>query len=80
MDMKKLRAAREKVGNTFALAVLLQKRCRELVQGAHKLVEFAARSPIEIALEEVIQGKIWLGDRTPGMPEPVARVRTPARE
>ena len=71
MDLRKLREAKKKAGSTFGLTVLLQKRCRELVRGAQKLVELASRSPIEIALEEIVQGKIWLGDRLPGMPEPV---------
>ena len=53
---------------------ILQKRCQELVRGAQKLVEHDAKSPIDIALEEIVQGKIWLGDRPGGKPasEPVA--------
>ena len=77
MDLRKLRDARVKVGNTFALTVLIQKRCRELVRGAKQLVEGTWRNPIDIALEEVLQGKIWLGDRLPGMPVPVV-APTPA--
>lgn len=80
MDLKKLRDAKAKVGNTFALTVLLQKRCRELVRGDSKLVELKTRNPIEIALEEVLAGKIWLGERPPGMPEPVVVPRAPPRE
>ena len=73
MDPVKLREAKSKIGNTFALTVLLQKRCQELVRGATKLVEIDAKSPIDIALEEVLQGKIWLGDRVgpAPVPEPV---------
>ncbi|HVY60573.1 MAG TPA: DNA-directed RNA polymerase subunit omega [Planctomycetota bacterium] len=70
MDSKKLREAKKKVGNTFALTVLLQKRCQELVRGAQKLVDFDAKSPIDLALEEVLQGKIWLGDRVTPLPPP----------
>jgi DNA-directed RNA polymerase subunit K/omega len=70
VDSKKLREAKKKIGNTFALTVLLQKRCQELVRGAQKLVEVDAKSPIDIALEEVLQGKIWLGDRPAGLPAP----------
>ncbi len=73
MDHDKLREAKKKIGNTFALTVLLQKRCQELVRGAQKLVDIEARSPIDIALEEVIQGKIWLGERVTPLPqEPLA--------
>ncbi len=62
MDHVKLREAKKKIGNTFALTVLLQKRCQELVRGAQKLVEFEAKNPADIALEEILQGKIWLGE------------------
>lgn len=61
MDATKLREARKKIGNTFALTVLLQKRCQELVFGARPLVEERFKSPIDAALEEIVQGKIWLG-------------------
>ncbi len=70
MDPKKLREAKKKIGNTFALTVLLQKRCQELVRGAQKLVDFEAKSPIDLALEEILQGKIWLGERPGGIPRP----------
>ena len=60
MDPDKLRLARRKIGNTFELTVLLQKRCQELVRGAKKLVDLETRNPVDIALEEVVQGKVWL--------------------
>ena len=72
MDPVKLREAKSKIGNTFALTVLLQKRCQELVRGAQKLVEVDAKSPIDIALEEVLAGKIWLAERIGPKPEPAA--------
>ncbi len=78
MDSKKLREAKKKIGNTFALTVLLQKRCQELVRGAQKLVDFDAKSPIDLALEEILQGKIWLGDRPAGLPAPEPAAPSPA--
>lgn len=60
MDPEKLRLARQKIGNTFELTVLLQRRCQELVRGAKKLVEGDFKSPVDIALEEIVQGKVWL--------------------
>ena len=78
MDAKKLREAKKKIGNTFALTVLLQKRCQELVRGAQKLVDVDAKSPIDIALEEVLAGKIWLADRIGPKPEPAAPAPAPA--
>ncbi|GIW71278.1 MAG: hypothetical protein KatS3mg102_0820 [Planctomycetota bacterium] len=70
MDPVKLRQAKAKLGNTFALTVLLQKRCQELVRGAKRLVDTPSSNPIDIALEEVIQGKIWLGDSVQALPRP----------
>lgn len=61
MDQLKLKTAKEKIGNTFALTVLLQKRCQELIGGAKPLIDERMRNPIETALEEICQGKIWLG-------------------
>jgi DNA-directed RNA polymerase subunit K/omega len=53
------------VQNTFALTVLIQKRCQELVAGARKLVEGEFKSPIDVAVQEIIEEKIWLsGDAT----------------
>jgi DNA-directed RNA polymerase subunit K/omega len=62
MDPLKLRQARQKVGNTFALTVLLQKRCQELVRGAKRLVEEDIKNPIDLALEEIVQGRVWLSE------------------
>lgn len=78
MDAKKLREAKKKIGNTFALTVLLQKRCQELVRGAQKLVDVDAKSPIDIALEEVLAGKIWLAERTTPKPSAEPAAPTPA--
>jgi len=72
MDAKKLREAKKKIGNTFELTVLLQKRCQELVRGAPKLVQADAKSPIDVALEEILEGKIWLGERVTPLPPPPA--------
>jgi DNA-directed RNA polymerase subunit omega len=62
MDLKSLELAKRQVGGSFALSVLLQKRIIELVRGAPPVVERAdkERSPIEVALREVLEGKISL--------------------
>ncbi len=44
----------------FKLTVLLQKRIQELNQGAQKLVDVEGASLMEIALHEIIAGKISL--------------------
>ncbi len=49
-----------KIGGRFQLTVLLQKRIRELVAGAPRLVETRSENPIDIAIEEIRAGKIEL--------------------
>lgn len=52
------------VGGRFKLCVLVQRRVRELMEGARPLVERQNRSDIEIAIDEIQQGKISI-DWTP---------------
>ena len=49
-----------KVGGRFKLTALIQKRWRELMFGARPLIEPGKRSPLEIAVEEIVQGKIGI--------------------
>ena len=49
-----------RVGGRFKLTALLQKRIRELVAGAPRLVDIRSDNPINIAIEEVRAGKIEL--------------------
>ena len=46
------------VGGRFKLTALIQHRVRELMEGARPLVERQGRGDIELAVEEVAQGKI----------------------
>jgi DNA-directed RNA polymerase subunit omega len=46
------------VGGRFKLAVLIQKRWKELMFGARPLVEPGNMTPMEIALQEIKEGKI----------------------
>ncbi len=50
----------QKIGGRFMLTTLLQKRVRELVAGAPRLVDIRSDNPIDIAIEEVRAGKIEL--------------------
>lgn len=76
MDLQRWDRAKEFVGNTFELTTLLQKRCRELVKGRQrKLVDLESRNPIQIALEEVLKGKIHLAP-----PPPAEVIEAPADE
>jgi DNA-directed RNA polymerase subunit K/omega len=66
MDLQRWDRAKELVGNTFELTSLIQKRCKELVkEKQRKLVDLESRNPIQIALEEVLQGKIHLAPPPP---------------
>jgi DNA-directed RNA polymerase subunit omega len=62
MDLKKLSDAEKKVGGKFKLSTLMQKRLIELMRGAPKLVDLGAASLHEIVVDEILQGKIWLGE------------------
>ena len=49
-----------RVGGRFLLTALLQKRVRELVAGAPRLVDIRSENPIDVAIEEIRAGKIEL--------------------
>jgi len=51
-------------GGRFRLTSLIQARVRELMDGARPLVERRGRSDIEVALQEVVDGKIELAIST----------------
>lgn len=48
----------EKVGGRFKLCVLIQRRVVQLMEGARPLVERHGRSDLEIAVAEIVEGKI----------------------
>ena len=47
-----------KLGGRFKFTALVQHRIRELMEGARPLVDRDGRSDFEIAVEEVVTGKI----------------------
>jgi DNA-directed RNA polymerase omega subunit len=56
-----LKDLRGKIDNIFVLINLAGKRVKELVSGAPKLIQTECDDPIQIALEEIAQGKITVG-------------------
>ena len=58
---RRFRIAMEKVGGRYILTALLQKRIRELVRGDRPLVNLDTNDFTELALAEVIEGKIEMG-------------------
>lgn len=64
MDFKKIQQAQERFGGPFAMTSILQKRVRELVQGARPLVETDKTRPIDIALDELLENRLTLEPHT----------------
>jgi DNA-directed RNA polymerase subunit omega len=64
-----------KVGGRFQLTALLQKRIRELVAGAPRLVDIRSDNPIDVAIEEVRAGKIERASPAPPRVRPDTRRR-----
>jgi DNA-directed RNA polymerase subunit K/omega len=56
---------KDKVEGRLHLSVLLQKRVRELMTGAPPLVSLDKGDFIDIALEEIRQGKVSLAEGSP---------------
>ena len=60
-----------KVGGRFKLTALIQKRWRDLMFGARPLVEPGKLTPLEIAVQEVVQGKIGIDYEKSKIEKPV---------
>jgi len=55
-------ALSKRMGGRFKMTVLIQKRIQELVRGANPLIVLdkeRKQSIIDIAVEEVVQGKVY---------------------
>lgn len=48
----------EKLGGRFKLCSLIQRRLVQLMDGARPLVDRDGRSDLELAIEEILEGKI----------------------
>lgn len=61
----------EKVGGKFRLTALIQRRLKELVEGARPLVNPEGKTLVEIAIQEVQDDKIQIDyKRTEQLPPP----------
>ena len=49
-----------KLGGRFKFTALVQHRVRELMDGARPLVERRGRNDFEVAVQEIVEGKITL--------------------
>lgn len=52
----------DELGGRFRLTALIQKRWRQLMQGARPTVEHKGRSPIEVVVEEIATHNVVLHD------------------
>ena len=50
----------KRVGGRFKFTRLVQRRWGELMQGARPLVERQGRGDLEVAIQEVLEGKITI--------------------
>ncbi|MFW5681978.1 MAG: DNA-directed RNA polymerase subunit omega [Phycisphaeraceae bacterium] len=57
------------LGGRFKFTALVQHRIRELMEGARPLVERKGRSDFEVAVAEIVEGKINL-EMTEEAPQP----------
>ena len=48
----------QKLGGRFKLTALIQKRWLELMQGARPMVEGNFRTPMQLIVQEILEGKI----------------------
>ena len=58
MNKSEIDGLAEKFGGRFKLTVLIQKRVRELVKGAQKLIVTDHKNLIDVAIEEIKAGKV----------------------
>ncbi len=50
----------DKLGGRFKLTALVQGRWKELMDGARPLVERQGRNDLEVAIAEILEGKITI--------------------
>jgi len=51
------------LGGRFKFTALVQHRIRELMEGARPLVERHGRTDFEIAVQEIVEGKIAISEQ-----------------
>ncbi len=60
MNRSEIDELAEKVGGRYRFTVLVQKRVKELIRGATRLIDSDAKNLIHVAIEEIKQGKIGI--------------------
>lgn len=49
-----------KFGGRFKLCALIQRRLVQLMEGSRPMIDRRGRSDLEVAIEEIVQGKLTL--------------------
>ncbi len=62
----------KKVGGRFRLTALMQKRWLELMRGERPMVDPGGKPPLEIVVQEILEGKIGIDYEASGLTEPKA--------
>ncbi|MBN1844076.1 MAG: DNA-directed RNA polymerase subunit omega [Sedimentisphaerales bacterium] len=72
----------KKVGGKFRLTALIQRRLKELIEGARPLVHAQGKTLIEIAVQEIMEDKISVDyERTQNLEPPdTATLQTEIRQ
>ncbi|MBN2843180.1 MAG: DNA-directed RNA polymerase subunit omega [Sedimentisphaerales bacterium] len=67
-----------KVGGKFRLTALIQRRMKELIDGARPLIDDVhGKNMVEIVIQEIVENKIEIDyDRSPDLERPVADANT----
>ena len=79
IDALKDDALIKKVGGQFRLTGLVQRRMKELVDGARPLVESEGKTMIEIVVAEILEDKITVDyDKSQGLRKETATTGEPA--
>ena len=65
----------EKFGGRFKLTSLIQKRLKEIIEGARPLVERNNRSDLEVVVAEIMEDKITIDWEKSNLPKPSANKR-----
>ncbi len=65
------------LGGRFKFTALIQHRVRELMDGARPLVERRGRSDFEIAVQEIVEGKIAAADESDDQVQDQAEAKPP---
>ena len=61
----------KKIGGPFRLSALIQRRLKELIEGSRPLVDPQGKNMVEIAVQEIMEGKIVIDyDNSSGLMPP----------